>query len=224
MEIERLKLLKSQNEIIIKEMDGYSSKISKFDETQAILDSATAGTEIWGNMLTNISDFMERRRNFWISNLETGVDKNVSLKGFTLNRSVLTEFADQNNSSLLNTVTFEPLREAKSYSYNLKFHVKKTEQKKMNRKTFSTLLLVAIFAIIAITGSAYTYYFQANDIEDNEKQLKDLKVNAQNTEELEIQLADLKLKIQEMDSILSLRKYVIPTKITQSSFFNLLMM
>ncbi len=89
----------------------------------------------------------------------------------------------------------------------------------MNRKTFSTLLLVAIFAIIAITGSAYTYYFQANDIEDNEKQLKDLKVNAQNTEELEIQLADLKLKIQEMDSILSLRKYVIPTKITQSSFF-----
>lgn len=130
MEIERLKLLKSQNEIIIKEMDGYSSKISKFDETQAILDSATAGTEIWGNMLTNISDFMERRRNFWISNLETGVDKNVSLKGFTLNRSVLTEFADQNNSSLLNTVTFEPLREAKSYSYNLKFHVKENGAEK----------------------------------------------------------------------------------------------
>ncbi len=89
----------------------------------------------------------------------------------------------------------------------------------MNRKTFSTLLLVAIFAVIAITGSAYTYYFQGNEIDDNEKQLKDLKINAQNTEELEIQLADLKLKVEEMDSILSLRKYVIPTKITQSSFF-----
>lgn len=89
----------------------------------------------------------------------------------------------------------------------------------MNRKTFSTLLLFAIFAIIAIAGSAYTYYFQADNIEENEKQLKDLKINAQNTEELEMQLADLKLKIQEMDSILSLRKYVIPTKITQSSFF-----
>ncbi|MBK7105424.1 MAG: hypothetical protein IPH62_09080 [Ignavibacteriae bacterium] len=89
----------------------------------------------------------------------------------------------------------------------------------MNRKTFSTLLLVAIFAIIAITGSAYTYYFQGNDIDENEKQLKELKINAQNTEELEMQLADLKLKIEEMDSILSLRKYVIPTKISQSSFF-----
>ncbi|MFZ1292459.1 MAG: hypothetical protein WAR79_20380 [Melioribacteraceae bacterium] len=89
----------------------------------------------------------------------------------------------------------------------------------MNRKTFSTLLLVAIFGIITITGSAYTYYFQSNDIDDNDKQLKDLKINAQNTEELEMQLADLKLKIVEMDSILSLRKYVIPTKITQSSFF-----
>ncbi|MBK7105423.1 MAG: hypothetical protein IPH62_09075 [Ignavibacteriae bacterium] len=124
MEIERLKLLKAQNELIIAEMDQLTTKISKFDETQAILDSATAGTEIWGNMLTNVSDFMERRRNFWIAGLETNVDQTVAVKGYTLNRNVLTEFADANNSSLLNTVTFEPLRETKSYSYSLKFNIK----------------------------------------------------------------------------------------------------
>lgn len=89
----------------------------------------------------------------------------------------------------------------------------------MNRKLLSTILLITIFLIIAIVGSGYTYYFQGNKIEANEKQLKDLKINAQNTEDLEMQLADLKVKIAEMDSILSLRKYVIPTHVLQSDFF-----
>lgn len=75
MEIERLKLLKAQNELIIAEMDQLTTKISKFDETQAILDSATAGTEIWGNMLTNVSDFMERRRNFGLPDLKQMLTK-----------------------------------------------------------------------------------------------------------------------------------------------------
>ncbi|MCB0742730.1 MAG: hypothetical protein KDC67_02405 [Ignavibacteriae bacterium] len=89
----------------------------------------------------------------------------------------------------------------------------------MNRKLVSTMLLAAIFVVIAIAGSAYTYYFQGNEIEANEKQLKELKINAQNTEELEFQLTDLKKKIVEMDSILSLRKYIIPTHVAQSGFF-----
>ncbi len=89
----------------------------------------------------------------------------------------------------------------------------------MNRKTVSTLLLFVIFLVIAISGSAYTYYFQADKIETNEKTIGELKINAQNTEELELQLVDLKLKVIEMDSILGLRKYVIPTNITQSKFF-----
>ena len=74
-EITRLKQLKAQNELIIQEMDGYSAKINNFDNTQAILDSATTGTEVWGKMLTKVSDFMERRRNFWVSNLETNTIK-----------------------------------------------------------------------------------------------------------------------------------------------------
>ncbi len=57
----------------------YSDKIANFDNTQAILDSATAGTEVWANMLTKVSDFMERRRNFWVSNLE-GKEEIVNIK------------------------------------------------------------------------------------------------------------------------------------------------
>lgn len=122
-EITRLNQLKAQNELIVSEIDKYSSKIANFDNTQAILDSATAGAEVWGQMLTNISDFIERRRNFWVSNLESNGEDAVNLKGYALSRNVLTEFVERNNSSLLNTVTYEPLRETKTYSYALNFKI-----------------------------------------------------------------------------------------------------
>ncbi len=89
----------------------------------------------------------------------------------------------------------------------------------MNRKIVSTLALVGIFFVIAIGGSVYAYYFQAKEIEKKEKELKDLKVNAENTEELEMQLADLKSRASELDSILALRKFIIPQNIRQSNFF-----
>ncbi|MCW8848722.1 MAG: hypothetical protein OQJ81_01985 [Melioribacteraceae bacterium] len=121
-EITKLKQVQAQNELIIQELDTYSDKIANFDNTQAILDSATAGTEVWANMLTKVSDFMERRRNFWVSNLE-GKEDLVSIKGFALSRNVLTEFVENSKSSLLNTITYEPLRETKTYSYTLNFNI-----------------------------------------------------------------------------------------------------
>lgn len=93
------------------------------------------------------------------------------------------------------------------------------ELQEMNRKTISTLLLVAILVAITAIGSIYAYYFQAGELEENQKELDNLKITAQNTEELEEQLADLKKKVVELDSILALRKYIIPVNVTQSNFF-----
>ncbi len=89
----------------------------------------------------------------------------------------------------------------------------------MNRKVVSTLILITILIIISVTGGIYIYYFQANDIEENQIELNELKVHAQNTEDLKIQLADLKHKVVELDSILNLRKYIIPLNVPQSNFF-----
>jgi len=89
----------------------------------------------------------------------------------------------------------------------------------MNRKLLSTFVLIGIFLIITISGSVYAYYFQAKKIKGKEKELKNLKVNAENTEELKLQLADLKSRAAELDSILSLRKFIIPENIKQAKFF-----
>ncbi|MEE9432339.1 MAG: hypothetical protein V3V16_14930 [Melioribacteraceae bacterium] len=128
-EVNRLIELKAQNELIVAEMNDYTTKINGFDKTQAVLDKATDGAEVWGTMLINISDFIERRRNFWISNLENSGSE-VKITGYSLSRNVLTEFVDNNNSSLLNTVIHEPLREAKTFAYTLNFKLNKQEEAK----------------------------------------------------------------------------------------------
>lgn len=120
-EINRLTVIQQQNQEIIEMLNPLSEKIANFDRTQAILDSATVGTGEWGDMLDKVSSFVERRRNFWITKLETLPDREIQLSGYSLSRSSLTEFADYNNSSLLKNIMYEPLREHNAFAYKLKF-------------------------------------------------------------------------------------------------------
>lgn len=124
MQIQDLTLKQQQNQAIVGEIEPLTQKINSFDATQAILDSATVGTEVWGNMITNVSDFVERRRNFWMTKVEGIEDNKVLVTGYSLSRSVLTEFATTNNSTLLKNVLYDPLRDRNAFSYNLNFKIK----------------------------------------------------------------------------------------------------
>ncbi len=117
-----------ENQNIISQMDPLSARISNFDNTQAILDSAMSGTEIWGHALERVSSFMERRRNFWISNMVTKGNKNITIQGFSLSRNVLTEFSEYSNSSILKNVLYEPLREKNAFAYAIDFKTEKNKE------------------------------------------------------------------------------------------------
>ncbi|MBU1096743.1 MAG: hypothetical protein CVV23_01475 [Ignavibacteriae bacterium HGW-Ignavibacteriae-2] len=122
-EIARLEALQKKNEEIINQIAPLTNRIANFDNTQAILDSATVGTEIWGTTIEKISNFVERRRNFWITHLETTQNNEILLKGFSLSRSSLTEFARDNDASIINNVLYEPLREKNAFSFSINiFH------------------------------------------------------------------------------------------------------
>ena len=121
-EVQRLTLLQQQNQELVNQINPLATRIANFDRTQAILDSATVGTEVWGNLLDKISSFVERRRNFWITSLEAGeLSKDVTIKGFSLSRSALTEFTDYSNSAILKNILYDPLREKNAFSYILNF-------------------------------------------------------------------------------------------------------
>lgn len=122
-EILRLSNLQSENQLIMDEMKPLQERIAGFGETQAILDSATLGTEIYWKMLEKVSDFIERRRNFWVTKMQLVGFNEMKVTGYSLSRSVLTEFADYNDSSLLQSVLYDPLREKNAFQYTLTFNL-----------------------------------------------------------------------------------------------------
>ncbi|MBU0473686.1 MAG: hypothetical protein KKF62_05940 [Bacteroidetes bacterium] len=123
-----LEQMSIQNQTILDQMNPLSERIANFANTQSILDSAMSGTEVWGQTLEKISNFVERRSNFWVSHFETRDGNNVLIKGYSLSRNVLTEFAEYSNSSILQNILYEPLREKNAFAYTLIFKIEKNKE------------------------------------------------------------------------------------------------
>jgi hypothetical protein len=121
VEIQRLTQRQIENQALVEQITPLEAKINSFDNTKAILDSAAIGTGVWSDLIEKTADFIERRRNFWITKLEKADNDIVRVQGYSLSRSVLTEFADYNNSSLLQSVIYDPLREKSAFAYTLNF-------------------------------------------------------------------------------------------------------
>ncbi|MEW6195801.1 MAG: hypothetical protein AB1521_11660 [Bacteroidota bacterium] len=127
-EIDRLTQRQSQNQALVDEISPLDSRINSFDATQAILDSAAIGTGIWNKSITKVSDFIERRRNFWLTRLESLTPEEVKIYGFALSRSVLTEFTQFSKDGMLNFINYEPLREKSAFAYTINFKLGEKEE------------------------------------------------------------------------------------------------
>jgi len=90
----------------------------------------------------------------------------------------------------------------------------------MDRKTKNSILLGVILLMIVLIGAAYTFFYLDGKINDREKKLKEINLNAYDTDDLIDQLLTLQARANELDSILALRKYNVPVILRQSKFFN----
>ncbi|WKZ69050.1 MAG: hypothetical protein QY331_13905 [Melioribacteraceae bacterium] len=90
----------------------------------------------------------------------------------------------------------------------------------MDRKTKNTILLAVILLVIVLIGGVYTFVIQNGKIDDKNEKLKEINLNAYNTDDLIDQLLTLQARAAELDSILSLRKYNVPVVLRQSRFFD----
>jgi hypothetical protein len=116
-------LLMRQNQEILSKIANIEGKISSFDQTQAILDSATAGAGVWKNVISKVSDFCGKNSTLWVSKLSTDDGRSVVAEGYSLSRNTLTDFASSIESSLLRSMMYEELREKRAYKYNLNFNI-----------------------------------------------------------------------------------------------------
>jgi hypothetical protein len=121
-EVAEKTLLMRQNQEILSKIADIEGKISSFDQTQAILDSATAGAGVWKNVISKVSDFCGKSSNLWISKLSSEGGSSVATEGYSLSRNTLTDFASSIENSLLKSMTFEELREKSAYKFNLNFN------------------------------------------------------------------------------------------------------
>lgn len=89
----------------------------------------------------------------------------------------------------------------------------------MDRKLKNSLILLVILVLIIIGGSLFIFVYQNGKIDEKQKAINNLNVDAYDTETLVAQLNGLKADAAQLDSILALRKFNIPTTLKQSAFF-----
>jgi len=118
-EIQFQTILKRQNLSTLMEIDNLTARINNFDQTQAILDSASSGTGIWNKLLFNLSGFVGKKKSFWVRNIVLPDSAVVTVDGHSINRKVLTEFAGELQSSILQNITYEPIRDKDAFRFML---------------------------------------------------------------------------------------------------------
>jgi len=121
-EIETKTIQMRQNQEMLVKIADLEGKISSFGQTQAILDSAALGTEVWKNLLKQVSGFCQRNNNMWISKLSNDGDV-VTTEGYSLTRNTLTDFAYSIENATLQSMLYEELRERSAYRFNLNFNI-----------------------------------------------------------------------------------------------------
>lgn len=116
-----LTAIQKSNQELVEKISYLQNKISGFDVTKAILDSASVGAETWSKMTEDMSAFIGTHKNMWLTTISSDGKKNVVVVGYGMNRPVLTEFSDKYNTSLLKNINYEPLRNKKAYKFTLTF-------------------------------------------------------------------------------------------------------
>ncbi len=125
VEIKKLKQIELENENIINQIAPLEKRIAEFDKTTALLDSAMKGTEIWNNEISNIAQFIERRRNFWFTKFDAKNTNNIVITGITLSRLPVTQFVEQNSNAILQNMLHEPIREKTAYTFIINYTINK---------------------------------------------------------------------------------------------------
>jgi len=123
VEIAEKTLLMRQNQEMLGRITQLEGKISGFDQTQAILDSAAAGTGVWNEILKDMSKFTSKRKSIWLTKLSRSDKQTILAEGYSLSRYALTDFAYSIKGATLQNMFYEPLRDRNAYKFNLTFNI-----------------------------------------------------------------------------------------------------
>jgi len=116
-------ILQQQHQKILSRISDIQNKISGFDQTQKILDSASTGSGVWSVVMSKISRFISNNPSLWITKLTKEENDQVSLEGYSLNKNVLTDFAYYLENAQLKSVHYEAILEKSTYKFSIVFSI-----------------------------------------------------------------------------------------------------
>ena len=121
-------ILQRKNQQTLNKISDFQTKINNFSQTQAILDSASAGTGVWTKVMKQISGFLGSHRNLWLTKLTKSPGGSVVMEGYALSKNVLTDFAYSIKKAQLKSVMYESLRDNNAYKFNITFNTSSFEE------------------------------------------------------------------------------------------------
>lgn len=122
-EITQKTIIARQNQEMLGKIAELETRIGTFDQTVAILDSASAGSGVFNSVLKEFSDFGARRQGIWISSLSKADTRMANVEGYSISRYILTDFAYSIQKATLNSMLNESLRDKNAYKFNITFDI-----------------------------------------------------------------------------------------------------
>lgn len=108
-----------QNQQVVNRINDLEAKISSFDQTKVILDSASSGTGVWNKAFMNVSGFFASHKNIWLTNAKADDVNKIVVEGYALNKRVLTDFASRFKRAEIKSITAEELKKTTVYRFNI---------------------------------------------------------------------------------------------------------
>lgn len=120
-EIEVQTALRNQNIELLSQIEFLDGKINNFDQTVALLDSVSAGSEIWNRSLVSLSALIGQKKNLWLRNLSIEDSVKIKLEGHSLNKRALSDFAAQLDSAIIKNINYDDIRGVDAYRFTLSY-------------------------------------------------------------------------------------------------------
>ena len=119
IEINRLTLIQQQNSEVVEKIKRYENKIQNVDQTRLLLENLSTGTGVISQQMEKLSHFTEKKDSLWISNLNFDQTNNLKIEGYTLSRPLVRMLSDSYNTSTLQNIIFEPIKEMRSFKFSI---------------------------------------------------------------------------------------------------------
>jgi hypothetical protein len=118
-EISRIKVILAQNGELMNKIRSYEARIQNVDQTKAVLSQLSAGTGVLSAQIKKLSAFTSNKDNLWISQITIDQSKTLKLAGYTFSRTAVKDLADSYDNSLLQNITFDPLKNSRAFKFSI---------------------------------------------------------------------------------------------------------